>query len=81
MKKNILRILDNKVKPMLQADGGDVELVEVDEKKGIVKVRMIGMCSHCPMAEMTFKHGIEEVLKKEIDEIKEVVLVRQGARN
>ncbi|MFH0854434.1 MAG: NifU family protein [bacterium] len=76
MKNKILKILNSKIKPMLQADGGDLELIEVDEKNGIVKVRMTGMCSHCPMAEMTFRHGIEEVLKKEIKEIKKVELAK-----
>jgi len=75
MKEKIIKILD-KIRPSLQADGGDVELVSVDEQKGIVKVRLVGMCSHCPMAEMTFQHGIEGVLKKEIKEIKKVELVK-----
>lgn len=74
MKGKILKVLD-KIRPSLKADGGDVELVEVDEKKGLVKVRLTGMCSGCPMAAMTFTHGIEEVLKKEIKEVKEVKLV------
>ncbi|MFH1029661.1 MAG: NifU family protein [bacterium] len=76
MRDKILKILNDKIKPMLQADGGDLELVDVDEKKGIVKVRMTGMCSHCPMAEITFRRGIEEVLKKEMREVKEVELVK-----
>lgn len=75
MKEKIIKILD-KIRPALQADGGDVELVELDEKKGLVKVRLVGMCSHCQMAEMTFKRGIEEVLKKEVKEVKEVELVK-----
>lgn len=74
LNKKVLGILD-RIRPSLQADGGDVELVDVDEKKGLVKVRLTGMCSTCPMAEMTFKHGIEEVLKKEIKEIKKVEMV------
>ncbi|MFH0856501.1 MAG: NifU family protein [bacterium] len=75
MKEKIIKVL-NKIRPSLQADGGDVELVEVDEKKGVVKVKMTGMCSTCPMAIMTFTHGIEEVLKKEVKEIKKVELVK-----
>ncbi|MBM3305135.1 MAG: NifU family protein [Candidatus Aminicenantes bacterium] len=61
----------NKVRPALQADGGDVELVEVGED-GIVKVRLKGACGGCPMSQLTLKMGIERILKKEIPEIKSV---------
>jgi len=64
-------ILDD-VRPALQADGGDVELVEVDDQ-GIVKVRLQGACSGCPMASMTLKNGIERALKEAIPQVKEVV--------
>ncbi len=64
----------NKVRPTLQADGGDVELVEVTQD-GIVKVRLTGACGGCPMSQMTLKMGIEKVLKEEVPEIKEVVAV------
>ncbi|MDY7001173.1 MAG: NifU family protein [Thermodesulfobacteriota bacterium] len=60
-----------KVRPMLQADGGDVELVEVTEN-GIVKVRLQGACKGCPMAQVTLKNGIERFLMKEIPEVKGV---------
>jgi Fe-S cluster biogenesis protein NfuA len=53
-----------KIRPMLQRDGGDVELVEVD--KGIVKVRLTGACKGCPMSQMTLKNGIERLLKQEV---------------
>ena len=62
-----------KVRPSLQADGGDVELVDVVD--GTVKVRLTGACGGCPMSQMTLKMGIERVLKKDIPEIKEVVSV------
>ncbi|MCG1012007.1 MAG: NifU family protein [Firmicutes bacterium] len=62
----------NKIRPALQADGGDVELVEVDEANGIVKVRLTGACGGCPFATMTLKNGIEEALKQEVPEVKEV---------
>jgi Fe-S cluster biogenesis protein NfuA len=62
----------NKVRPFLQADGGDVELVEVTPE-GVVKVRLTGACVGCPMSQMTLKHGVEKVLREEIPEIKEVV--------
>jgi Fe-S cluster biogenesis protein NfuA len=64
----------NKVRPFLQADGGDVELVEVTPD-GVVKVRLTGACGGCPMSQMTLKHGVEKVLREEIPEIKEVVSV------
>jgi Fe-S cluster biogenesis protein NfuA len=57
-----------KVRPALQADGGDVELVDVGED-GIVKLRLTGACKGCPMSQMTLKMGIEKVLKKEIPEV------------
>jgi Fe-S cluster biogenesis protein NfuA len=57
----------NKIRPMLQRDGGDVELVDV--KDGIVTVRLRGACAGCPMSQMTLKNGIEKFLKKEIPEI------------
>ncbi len=60
-----------KVRPSLQADGGDVELVSVSEE-GVVKVRLTGACGGCPMANMTLKAGIERVLKKEVPEVKRV---------
>ncbi len=64
----------NKVRPMLQADGGDVELVEVTEE-GVVKVRLTGACKGCPMSTMTLKMGIERYLKKEVPEVKAVEAV------
>lgn len=63
----------NKIRPQLQADGGDVELVGIDN--GVVKVRLQGACAGCPMSQMTLKDGIEKVLKKEIPEIKSVINV------
>ena len=62
-----------KIRPMLQRDGGDVELVDVEE--GVVKVRLQGACAGCPMSQMTIKNGIERILKQEIPEIKSVVSV------
>lgn len=64
----------NKIKPSLQVDGGDVELVEVTPD-GIVKVRLTGACAGCPMSQMTLKMGIERVIKQEVPEIKEVIAV------
>jgi len=61
-----------KIRPSLQADGGNVELVEVTPD-GIVKVKLTGACLGCPMSQMTLKMGIGRMLKKEIPEVKEVV--------
>ena len=63
-----------KVRPSLQADGGDVKLVEVTSE-GSVKVRLTGACGGCPMSQMTLKNGIERILKEEVAEVKEVVSV------
>ena len=73
MKEKVEQALE-KVRPMLQADGGNVELVEVTDD-GIVKVKLTGACSGCPMSQMTLKAGIEQQLKSEIPEIKEVISV------
>jgi Fe-S cluster biogenesis protein NfuA len=69
MKEKIQAVID-KIRPMLQADGGDVELVDVED--GVVKVRLKGACAGCPMSQMTLKNGIERFLKKEIPEVKSV---------
>jgi Fe-S cluster biogenesis protein NfuA len=61
----------NKVRPSLQADGGDVQLVDVDEN-GVVKVKLTGACGGCPMSQMTLKMGIEKVLKQNVPEITRV---------
>ena len=64
----------NKIRPMLQADGGDVELVEVGED-GLVKVRLQGACAGCPMSQMTIKNGVEKILKEQVPEVSSVVAV------
>lgn len=69
MRERVEKALD-KIRPSLQRDGGNVELVEVED--GVVKVRLTGACGGCPMSQMTLKNGIEAVLKKEIPEIKSV---------
>ena len=60
-----------KIRPLLQADGGDVELVDVTD--GVVKVKLTGACGGCPMSQMTLKMSIEKAVKAEVPEIKEVV--------
>jgi Fe-S cluster biogenesis protein NfuA len=74
MRERVEKIL-HLIEPELSFHGGGVELVEVDEKLGVVKVRLIGGCASCPMAEATLKNLIEDILKKEIPEVKEVVAV------
>ncbi|TET46518.1 NifU family protein [candidate division TA06 bacterium] len=64
----------NKIRPSLQADGGNVELVEVTSD-GVVKVRLTGACGGCPMSQMTLKTGIERLLKEEVPEVVEVIAV------
>jgi len=69
MKEKVQEVL-NKIRPSLQADGGDVEFVDMTD--GVVKVRLKGACAGCPMSQMTLKNGIEKLLKKEIPEVKSV---------
>jgi Fe-S cluster biogenesis protein NfuA len=65
--KERIQVVLNKIRPMLQADGGDVEFIDVTD--GVVKVRLQGACAGCPMSQMTLKNGIERLLKQEIPEI------------
>lgn len=72
MREKVQEVLD-KIRPSLQADGGDVELVDV--KDGVVQVRLQGACKGCPMSQMTLKMGIEKILKEQIPEVSEVQAV------
>ena len=63
----------NEIRPGLQADGGDVELVDIED--GVVKVRLKGACAGCPMSQMTLTFGIERVLKERVPEVKKVEAV------
>lgn len=74
MNEKVQAVLDQ-VRPMLQRDGGDVELIEVTAD-GIVKVKLQGACGSCPMSTMTLKMGIEKAIKEQIPEIVEVQQVR-----
>ncbi len=71
MKEKIEAAL-KKIRPMLQADGGDIELVDVS-KDGVVKVKLTGACGCCPMSQITLKNAVEQKLKKEVPGIKEVI--------
>lgn len=62
-----------KIRPMLQRDGGDIQLIDVTD--GIVKVKLQGACGSCPMSAMTLKMGVERQLKQDVPEVKEVVAV------
>lgn len=73
MREKVENII-NEIKPNLQADGGDVEVVGVTED-GIVKVKLTGACGSCPMSQMTLKMGIERLLKEKLPQVKEVVAV------
>ncbi len=69
MRENVEKALE-KIRPALQADGGDVELVDVVD--GVVKVRLTGACGGCPMSQMTLKMGVERILKQQVPEVKRV---------
>ena len=73
MKDKVQKTIE-KIKPMLEADGGSVELVNVDEKSGIVKVRLTGACGCCPHSTMTLKHVVERMIREEVPEVKEVAV-------
>jgi len=64
-----------KIRPSLQADGGDVELVAVDEKTGEVQVKLTGACHGCPMAQVTLTNGVERKLKEQVPEVTKVTAV------
>jgi Fe-S cluster biogenesis protein NfuA len=73
MKEKVQEVLEL-IRPALQADGGDVELVDVTDD-GLVSVRLTGACGSCPMSTMTLKMGIERTLKEKLPEVREVVQV------
>ena len=71
MKDRVEKALDL-IRPALQNDGGDIELVDVDEKTGVVKVKLVGTCGGCPMSQMTLRMGVERILKEQVPEVTEV---------
>ena len=73
MREKVEKALE-KIRPMLEADGGNVDLVDVSAD-GVVKLRLTGTCGCCPMSQMTLKMGIERILKQEVPEVKEVVAI------
>jgi Fe-S cluster biogenesis protein NfuA len=70
MKEKIERIIQDQIRPSLQADGGDIELLGVEGN--VVKVRLTGACGTCPMSQLTLKMGVESILKENIPEIERV---------
>ena len=70
MKEQVQAVLDQ-IRPALQADGGDVELVDVTSE-GVVKVHLVGACAGCPMSQLTLSNGVERVLKEQIPEVSRV---------
>ncbi|HOF88123.1 MAG TPA: NifU family protein [Armatimonadota bacterium] len=73
MEEKVRAALDE-IRPFLQADGGDVELVGLDED-GTVRVKLVGACGGCPMAQMTLQAGVERVVKERVPEVTQVVAV------
>ena len=71
MRDRVEKALD-KIRPMLMADGGNVELVDVSAD-GVVKLKLTGSCGCCPMSQMTLKTGVERIIKQEVPEVKEVI--------
>jgi Fe-S cluster biogenesis protein NfuA len=74
MDKEKVKQIIEKIRPQLQMDGGDVEIVEIKDD-GIVKLRLMGHCAGCPFSQQTIKMGIERALKQFVPEVKEVVSV------
>lgn len=72
MREEVEKALDL-IRPALQADGGNVELVDVDETTGVVKVKLVGACGSCPMSQLTLRMGVERVLKENVPAVTEVV--------
>ena len=74
MREKVEKAIDS-IRGYLQADGGDVELVDVIEDEGIVRVRLTGACGSCPMSQMTLQMGIERVVRQQVPEVKRIVAV------
>lgn len=68
MISQVQKIIEEQIRPAIQDDGGDIELVDVED--GIVKVRLVGACAHCPSSAMTLYDGVERLLKEKIPEVK-----------
>lgn len=74
-KQKVLEVVEKEIKPMLLMEGGSIEVVDVDEKDGIVQVRLLGACGACPMSMITLNAFVERTLRNKIPEVKKVVPV------
>lgn len=72
MRERIEKAIE-RIRPSLQADGGDIELVDVTE--GVVKIKLTGACAGCPASQITLRMGVEQYLKEEVPEVKEVIAI------
>ncbi len=74
-KQRVLEVVEKDIKPMLMMEGGSIEVVDVNENEGIVKVRLLGACGTCPMSMITLTAFVERTLKSKIPDVKKVVPV------
>ncbi|MCS7130839.1 MAG: NifU family protein [Archaeoglobaceae archaeon] len=74
-RQKVIEVVEKDIKPMLMAEGGSIEVVDVNEKEGVVKVRLLGACGTCPMSMITLTAFVERVLRSKIPELKKVVPV------
>lgn len=74
MKDKIKEIIE-KIRPSLQADGGDLQFINFDQRTGTVKIELLGHCAHCPMSQITLKEGIEKEIKRAVPKVKKVIAV------
>jgi Fe-S cluster biogenesis protein NfuA len=72
VREKVEKVIDE-IRPFLEADGGNIELIDVQE--GVVKVKLVGACGSCPMSQLTLKRGVEARLKEKVPEVKEVVAI------
>ena len=75
MREEVEMVLNTRIRPALQMDGGDIELIEVDEEAGLVKVALRGACAHCPYSTMTSLNVVEKQLKELVPGVKKVETV------
>lgn len=73
--RKINEIIQKQIRPGLEMDGGSIELIDFDDKSGILKVRLLGHCVGCPMSTMTMLFGVERIIRQNVPEVKKVVSV------
>lgn len=74
LRSNVEKVLEEKVRPMLLMDGGDLEIISLDEKAGELTIRLLGKCSGCPSAQMTMETIVENEVMTAVPEIKKITL-------